>query len=66
VALAEDVEPAIGHEGTVVIDRIPGLVLIEADLAIATKLAHEGQYVGVYSSLEAANRAFALFQHLGD
>jgi hypothetical protein len=66
VALAEDVQRAVEQEGTLVIDEIPGVVLLEADLSIATKLAHEGQYVGVYSSLEAAHRVFALFHHVAD
>jgi hypothetical protein len=62
LALADDAERAITTEGTIVIDQLPGVVLVETDLAVASRLAREGEYVGVYSSLMDAHRAFALFQ----
>jgi hypothetical protein len=62
VALAEDVPRAIATEGTLVIDELPGVVLVEVDVDVARRLAREGQYVGVYSSLQDAHRAFALFE----
>jgi hypothetical protein len=62
IALAEDAERAIATEGTLVIDELPGVVLIEVDVAVATTLAREGQYVAVYSFLSDAHRAFAVFQ----
>jgi hypothetical protein len=42
LALAEDAERAIQAEGTLVIDQVPGVVLIEADVAIATKAGQRG------------------------
>ncbi len=62
IALAEDAERAIATEGTLVIDELAGVVLIEVDVAVATTLAREGQYVAVYSFLSDAHRAFAVFQ----
>jgi hypothetical protein len=62
LALAGDAERAITTEGTIVIDQLPGVVLVEADLVVARRLARQGEYVGVYSSLSDAHRAFALFQ----
>jgi hypothetical protein len=61
LALADDANRAMATEGTVVIDQLPGVVLIEADLRVASKLARDGEYVGVYRSLSDAHRAFALF-----
>jgi hypothetical protein len=62
LALADDAVRATRTEGTVVIDQLPGVVLVEADVAVATRLAREGEYVGVYTSLPDAHRAFSLFQ----
>jgi hypothetical protein len=61
LALAQDAKRARATEGTLVVDELPGVVLIETDLAVATKLAREGEYVGVYASLADAHRAFSLF-----
>jgi hypothetical protein len=62
LALADDAERATRTQGTVVIDQLPGVVLVETDVDLATRLAREGEYVGVYTSLADAHRAFALFQ----
>jgi hypothetical protein len=62
LALAGDAERAISTEGTLVIDQLPGVVLVEAGLAVPSRLAKEGEYVGVYTSLSDARRAFALFK----
>jgi hypothetical protein len=62
LALADDAERATRAHGTVVIDQLPGVVLVETDVAVATRLAREGEYVGIYTSLSDAHRAFALFQ----
>jgi hypothetical protein len=59
IALAEDADDAIGVDGTHVIERTPGIVLIEVETAIAAKLAREGQHVAVFAFLDDASRAFA-------
>jgi hypothetical protein len=59
IALAEDAQGAIGTDGTRVIERTPGIVLLEVETAIAAKLAREGQHVAVYAFLTDARRAFA-------
>jgi hypothetical protein len=62
LALAADAARVRSAEGALVIDELPGVVLVEAGLDVAKALAREGEYVGVYTSLAAAHRAFALFQ----
>jgi hypothetical protein len=62
LALADDAVRVKQTDGTVVIDELPGVVLVEADLPIAVTLARNGEYVGVYRNLADAHRAFALFQ----
>ena len=59
VALAEDAEGAIASDGTTVIERTPGIVLLEVETAVAAKLAREGQHVAVYTFLNDARRMLA-------
>jgi dienelactone hydrolase len=62
LALAEDADRVRLRADVVVIDEIPGVVLAEAERAVAADLAKAGEYVAVYTSLADAHRAFALFQ----
>jgi len=62
LALAEDAERIKVANDVLLIDELPGVVLAEADIVLAKRLAREGEYVGVYSSLDDAYRAFALFE----
>lgn len=61
LALGEDARVAETADGTAIIERLPGVVLVEADATLARALAARGEYVHVYSSPEDAHRAFLLF-----
>ena len=61
VALADDADRVRLTEGTVVIDELPGVVLAEAEASLAKRIAGEGEYVGVYTDIVDAHRAFSLF-----
>jgi hypothetical protein len=62
LALADDAERLRQTDGVLLVDELPGVTLGEADVLLAKKLARDGEYVGVYASLEQAYRAFSLFQ----
>jgi hypothetical protein len=61
LALADDAEGVKTTPGVSLVDEAPGVVLAEADIALAKRLARDGEYVGVYSSFADAYRAFSLF-----
>jgi hypothetical protein len=61
LALADDADRVRLTDGAVLIDELPGVVLAEAEVSLAKRLAGEGEYVGVYVRLEDAHRAFTLF-----
>jgi hypothetical protein len=62
LALADDADRIRLTDGAIVIDELPGVVLAEAEVSLAKRLAREGEYVGVYASLTDAHRAFSLFE----
>jgi hypothetical protein len=62
LALADDADRVRLRDDVVVIDEMPGVILAEADRAVAAELAKAGDYVALYTSLADAHRAFALFQ----
>jgi hypothetical protein len=45
-----------------IIERSPGVVLVEADAGRASALVAGGEYVHIYRSPADAHRAFALFE----
>jgi hypothetical protein len=61
LALGEDARVVENTDGTALIERLPGVVLVEADVTLANGLAAGAEYVHVYSSFIDAHRAFSLF-----
>lgn len=61
VALADDADRVRLTEGILLIDELPGVVLAEAEASVARRLAEVGEYVGVYTNVTDAHRAFSLF-----
>jgi len=61
VALADDADRVRLTEGILLIDELPGVVLAEAEASVARRLAEVGEYVGVYTNITDAHRAFSLF-----
>jgi hypothetical protein len=61
LAIGEDALVVEAADGTAIIERSPGVVLVEADASLAATLSDRGEYVHVFSSAEDAHRAFALF-----
>lgn len=62
LALGEDADRVEKAAGTAVIERLPHVVLVEAEDSVARALAAEGDYVHVYSSPHDALIALALFR----
>jgi hypothetical protein len=62
LALGDDADAVQQAGGTAVIERLPNVVLVEADPGTATALAHAGEYVHVFGSPHDALRALTLFR----
>jgi hypothetical protein len=62
IALGEDADRVQNTPGTAVVERLDNVVLVEADPALARRLASEGEYVHVFSSPHDALRVLALFR----
>lgn len=65
LALGDDADRVEVAVGAAVIERLPNVVLVEAEATVARELAATGDYVHVYSSPHDAERALALFRQAG-
>jgi hypothetical protein len=65
LALGDDADRIEIATGAAVIERLPNVVLVEAEESVARELASNGEYVHVYASPHDAERALALFRHAG-
>jgi hypothetical protein len=61
LAIGEDALVVERADGTAIIERLPGVVLVEADATLARDLAAGGDFVHIYTSPHDALQAFALF-----
>lgn len=62
LALGDDADRVEVAVGAAVIERLPNVVLVEAEDSVARELAMSGEYVHVYRSPHDAERALALFR----
>ena len=62
LALGDDADRVEIATGTAVIERLPDVVLVEADESVARELAADGEYVHVYASPHDALLALSLFR----
>jgi predicted NAD/FAD-binding protein len=65
LALGDDADRVETADGVAVIERLPSVVLVEADEIIAKELASYGDYVHIYVSPHDALRALTLFRRPG-
>jgi hypothetical protein len=63
LALGDDAATIEAAAGTAVVERLPSVVLVQADTYRAKELAGAGEYVHVFSSPHDALRALNLFRH---
>jgi hypothetical protein len=62
LALGHDADRVEIATGAAVIERLPDVVLVEAEESVARELAAEGDYVHVYTSPHDALTALSLFR----
>ena len=62
LALGDDADRVEVAHGTAVIERLPDVILVEAEESVARELADDGDYVHVYDSPHDALRALSLFR----
>jgi hypothetical protein len=62
LALGDDAATVEAANGTAVVERLPSVVLVEAETYRAKELAAAGEYVHLFSSPQDALRALNLFR----
>jgi hypothetical protein len=62
IALGDDADTVQETDGTAVVERLANVVLVEAEVELAKRMARGGEYVHVFTSPNDALRALALFR----
>jgi hypothetical protein len=62
LAFGEDADVVQRTRGTAVVERLSNVVLVEAELELADRLAADGEYVQVFASPHDALRVLSLFR----